>query len=231
MAGLFITATDTGVGKTVITGAIAAALKKRGLTTGVMKPVASGGAEDATFLMAAARMPETDSELVNPICLAPPLAPRVATEISEIEIDTSIFFTCYRELRQKYNAVLVEGVGGIAVPIWGRYLVVDLVADFQLPAVVVARPGLGTINHTLLTVDYARRRGINVVGVIINGWDNAAAGVLEHTNVALIEELTGVPVLGKFPYLKNIDVASARVDGLAEAAEKYLAMEYLLNTI
>ena len=135
MSGLFITATDTDVGKTVITGAIAAAFKARGLQVGVMKPMASGAvadsegklvAEDATFLMRAAGIGESDRDLINPLCLAPALTPAVAAVVSGVEIDMSAILKAYQVLAERYDPLLVEGVGGITAPLWQEYLLVQL---------------------------------------------------------------------------------------------------------
>lgn len=240
MAGLFITATDTEVGKTVITGALAAALRQRGLAVGVIKPVASGGvisqdgkllAEDATFLMRAAGLTESERPSVNPVCLAPALTPAVAAVASGVTLNIPDLVAACHRLLNRYPLALIEGVGGITAPIWEEYLVADLMAELALPALVVARPNLGTINHTVLTVDYARRRGIKVAGIIINGWDEAKAGILERSNVAYIERLTGVPVLGKFPYSPGISVPEAKVTGLAALAERHLAIDRIIELL
>lgn len=239
MSGLFITATDTEIGKTVVTGAIAAALQRRGLPVGVMKPVASGGVrcagtaglvgEDATFLLAAAGLGETERPLVNPVCLAPALTPRIAAEQTGVTIDPAVFRDALARLQARFSPVLVEGVGGITAPIWQKYLVADMARDFALPLVVVARPVLGAINHTVLTVAYARVRGLHVAGVIFNGWDEQHAGVLERTNAALTSELAQVPIIGKFPHLPGVSVPQCKLDGLAEAAEEHIDLDYLLE--
>lgn len=191
MAGLFITATDTEVGKTVISGAIAAALAGRGINVGVMKPVASGGvvdsegklvAEDATFLMRAAGIRESERKLVNPLCLAPALTPAVAAVASGVRVDIQSFITSYHRLTEIHDPVVVEGVGGMIAPLWQDYLVADFLAELALPAIVVARPNLGTINHTVLTVEYARSRGLHIAGIILNGWNQDEVGILETSN-------------------------------------------------
>jgi dethiobiotin synthetase len=237
MPGIFITATDTEVGKTVITGAIAAGLKKRGLDIGVMKPVASGGitsaageivAEDATFLMRAAQVAEEERGLVNPVCLAPALTPAVAARISGITVDISKIMTAFGTLQEVHRIVLVEGVGGITAPLWEEYLVGDMAREMGLPLLVVAQPKLGTINHTVLTVDYAQRHGLKVAGVILNGWDETGKGVLEESNEHYIRRLTGLPILGKFPVDTGISVPAGRTAGLAALAEKHLELDKIL---
>jgi dethiobiotin synthetase len=240
MPGLFITATGTEIGKTVITGAIAAALKVRGYNIGVMKPLASGGvqndngrliAEDATFLMRAAGIAEDQRSAVNPVCLAPALTPAVAAVESGISLDMKAIIDCCRECLDRYGAALIEGAGGIAAPLWEEYLVADMITALRLPAIIVTRPNLGTINHTVLTVEYARQRGLTLAGIIINGWDEAKAGVLEKSNLRYIQQLTGLPVLGKFPHSAAIDVPAGLNGGLAELAEAHLEMDAIIQAM
>ena len=238
MSGLFITATDTDVGKTVITGAIAAAFKARGLHVGVMKPMASGAvanefgnltAEDATFLMKAAGIGESERDLINPLCLAPALTPAVAAAVSGVEVDMPAILKAYQVLAAGYDPLLVEGVGGITAPLWQDYLLVDLMVELALPVLVVTRPNLGTINHTVLTVEYARRRGLQVAGIIINGWNEDKVGILEKSNEEYIARLTGVPILGKFPYSTAISAGDIQSAELAKLAEEYLQIDEIIK--
>lgn len=240
MSGLFITATDTDVGKTVITGVIAAALKARELQVGVMKPMASGGivnqqgeliAEDATFLMKAAGFEESQRGAVNPLCLGPALTPAVAATISGITIDMPAIVGAYHELRKNYEPVIVEGVGGITAPLWQNYLLVDFMVELGLPVIVVTRPNLGTINHTVLTIEYARSRGLEVAGIIINGWNEREVGILEKSNEEYMTRLTGVPIVGKFPYSPGISTGTITPEELAELGEKYLQMDEIITII
>lgn len=233
MTGLFITATDTEVGKTVITGAIAAALYARGVKVAVMKPVASGGiynnhgrliSEDADFLMKAALIPEEQRSLVNPVCLEPALTPAVAAQVSGVVVDVAQLLSAYRTLAAAYDVVLVEGVGGITAPIWENYLVADLMRDLGLPALVVARPDLGTINHTVLTAAYAREQRLPIAGVIMNKWDHKGS-VLQAGNLYYIERLTQLSVLGKFPYDPAVTAQAGLHAKLVYLAEKYLDMQ------
>ncbi len=240
MAGLFVTATDTEAGKTVVAGAIAAGLRARGLAVGVMKPLASGGvvdaagelaAEDAVFLMRAAGVPDSERPLVNPVCLAPALTPAVAAAESGVTINMAAVTAAYRRLAARYRPLVVEGVGGIAAPLQEDYLVADLAGELGLPLLVVARPNLGTINHTVLTVDYARRRGLTVAGVVLNGWDEARAGVLERSNAAYIERLAAAPILGRFPLSEAVSVPAGRTEGLAALAEKHLDLDAIIKAM
>lgn len=204
MKNIFITGTDTGVGKTLIAAALAAALKETGTDVGVMKPVASGGWDDARFLIKAAGV--TDNLfLVNPYCLETPVAPSVAADIEKRIIDIEKIRASYEELSRRHEMMIVEGVGGLLVPIYKKYLVSDLIKDLNLPIVIVARPGLGTINHTLLTISEARRSRIKVLGVIINNYDEADAGIAEKTAPEVIEKIGKIPVLGIVRHIDEID--------------------------
>lgn len=236
--GLFITGTDTEVGKTVITGGLAGALRHRGLNAGVMKPVASGCtmyrdgelvSEDALFLMQAAGMSPEQERLVNPYRLAPSLAPRLAAELTQTSIAAENILDCYHQLELKYDFLLVEGAGGITTPLTKTWLVADLIAALRLPVVVVARPGLGTINHTVLTVEYARQRGLRVAGVIISGLHPEQAGLAEKYNPGLIEELADVPVLGVVPMAEGLDVYRRQPGNIIELVEKNVDIEGLLH--
>ncbi|MDF2566398.1 MAG: Dethiobiotin synthetase [Massilibacillus sp.] len=229
MHGLFITATDTDIGKTMITGAIAAALKERGIHVGVFKPLASGAicnsegnlvSEDASFLMKAAGIPETLRSEVNAV-----------SRESGIKIDIEDIIDDVKKNAEKYDMVLIEGVGGITAPLWQNYLLADMMKAFALPAVIVSKPRLGAINHTVLTYEYAKQRGIELNGVILNRWEADSAGVLEESNIEYIEAMTGLPIVGKFPLTKHIDVNKNCTYNLAEVAEKNIKIDQILEII
>jgi dethiobiotin synthetase len=229
--GVFITGTDTGVGKTVVAGGLVAALRLRGVRVGVMKPFATGAemrqgrpvSADALFLRAAA---ETDDPLeeINPVCLQEALAPGVAAQRAGIRVPMERVQEAFAGLCARHEFVVVEGVGGVAVPVAERTLLADLRAAFPLPMWVVARPTLGTINHTLLTVEFARSRGWDVTGIVLNRLRPEKAGVAEQTNAGVIEEWTGVPVLGTLPYLPGVCVEALECAGLAEAMSAHIRL-------
>ena len=240
MRGLFITATDTDIGKTMITGAIAAAFKARGIHVGVFKPLASGAitneegnlvSEDASFLMKAAGMGEELRSEVNAVCLEPALTPAIAARESGITIDIEKVIAEVKQNAQKYDMVLIEGVGGITAPLWQDYLLADMMKAFALPAIIVSKPRLGAINHTVLTYEYAKQRGIALHGVILNRWEEDSAGVLEESNIAYIEAMTGLPIVGKFPLTKHIDVNKNCTYNLSEVAEKHIKIDQILEII
>jgi len=224
VSGVFITGTDTEVGKTVVAAGLTLALRARGVDVGVMKPFATGAsmrggalvAADTAYLRAAAACDDEPS-VVTPCLLREPLAPAVAASRAGVDVDLAEVAAAYSTLRARHGFVVVEGVGGVAVPVKGRVLVADLHATFDLPMWVVSRPGLGTVNHTLLTVEYARARGWDVDGIIINGYDAESATVAEQTNPAVIADLCGVPVVGMLPQLSAVSVETGAMDRLGEA--------------
>ncbi|MBT7806932.1 dethiobiotin synthase, partial [Candidatus Poribacteria bacterium] len=201
-----------------------------GVDVGVMKPFATEGVRrggrlvsmDALYLMAAAGS-DDDPSLVTPLCLEEPLAPGVAAERAGVDVDLAAIGAAYRALAARHDFVIVEGVGGVAVPVKGRVMVADLRDLFPLPMWVVARPNLGTINHTALTVEYAQARGWDVTGIVLNGLDAHSAGVAEETNPGAIEELTRKPIVAVLPRLHGVSVGRMAIDGLGEAFTAALA--------
>ena len=187
LRGLFVTGTDTGVGKTLIAGAIARRLRQRGRRVEVFKPVATGCrresgrglvSEDAEFLAACAESRRTLAEIV-PVRYATAVAPNVAAMREHRPVDLQAIFDAYASLGGSFNgeptthptdAVIVEGVGGLLCPIADDFWVIHFAKMTALPLVIVARPGLGTVNHTLLTLHAARTAGLNVAGVVINDY-------------------------------------------------------------
>jgi dethiobiotin synthetase len=201
-SGLFVTGTDTGVGKTFVAAGLAAAFRRRGLDVGVMKPVASGAvrrgkawvSEDAELLRASAGAADP-LELVNPVLLRPPLAPSVAGRV-----DLGRVMRAWRELRARHRTMIVEGVGGLLVPLLPRFPVAELARRLGLPLLVVARPTLGTINHTALTVLAARAFGLRLLGLVINHAVRTAPSAAVRTSPRALEVETGLPVLARIPF-------------------------------
>ena len=211
--GYFITGTDTGVGKTTVAAAVAAVLRRRGKNVGVMKPVATGCvrrreglvSEDAEFLAHAADAPEPLEEIC-PIRLAEPLAPTVAAARAGIPLDLAPMWTAWRRLREAHDVMIVEGIGGVLCPVTPTMVVADLAKEFSLPLLVIARPDLGTINHTALTVEAARARGLEVAGIIINRYNRDTEDIAELTNPDEIQRVTDTPVLGLVPTDPTLNV-------------------------
>lgn len=201
--GIFITGTDTGVGKTFIGAGIAAAFCRRGVDVGVMKPVETGCRTargrlvpvDALTLMRSAKV-DDDLDLVNPYRFKAPLAPAVAAAQEGATIEMQQLAAAFRNLRRRHDYMIVEGAGGIVVPLTAKRNFLDLAAQFCLPVLIVARPGLGTINHTLLTVMAIRQRKLPIAGIVINSSRDQRSGEAERSSPAVIEDRSGVPVIG-----------------------------------
>src|SRR5690242_3311347 len=166
--GLFITGTDTGVGKTLVASGIARVLHQWGARVGVMKPIASGNRQDAKRLIVAAGLEES-LDGVNPLFFKAPLAPTVAAQLERRTLDLESVYRAYWALHKKYDILIVEGVGGVKVPIGESTYVHDLIQALRLPALVVGRATLGTINHTLLTVEALERAKVSIAGILLNG--------------------------------------------------------------
>jgi dethiobiotin synthetase len=197
--GLFITGTDTGVGKTLVAAGITRLLLNHGNSVGVFKPVASGGtvSEDGKLLQTAARLPHSAYHDIVPFHYRQPLAPWVASW-KEGKIDLAKIEKAYQKARAACDFLIVEGVGGVQVPITQDFFVSDWMIKWKLPVLVVVRAGLGTINHTLLTVAALQKRKIKVMGVLVNGY--TGKGIAEQTNVKALKKLLKVPVYGPLKY-------------------------------
>lgn len=202
MKNIFITATDTGVGKTTAALVLGTLLQEKGYDVGVMKPVQCAG-DDAAFLKKSLRLSDPPAA-INPCFAREPISPHLAFRRQKKDISVPEIVGRYRQLAGAYDIVLVEGAGGLMVPLRQDYFVADLIRDLDLDIVIVARLGLGTINHTLLTIDEARNQGLRVRGVLFSEASARRRGVPEKTNPAEIAKLSGVPVLGTIPYLKSL---------------------------
>jgi dethiobiotin synthetase len=206
--GIFITGTDTDVGKTFIAAGISAALSARGIDVGVYKPMLSGmdrtdKNSDAMILktMSADTSPIED---ITPFHFKEPLAPYIAAKLQGISISKSDIMSHWETVKNRHEFFIVEGAGGISVPYGEDFLVSDIAVEIGFPIVVVARANLGTVNHTYLTIEYAKRLGLDILGVIINGLDQSRAGIAETTNPKLIEKLCNVSILGIIPQMHNV---------------------------
>ncbi len=224
--GIFVTGTDTEIGKTFIAGGIAALLKEAGKNVGVMKPISTGGIADAEYLRYSAQV-DDPIELINPITLRYPLAPSVSANLEGKQVDLSVVTEAYTTLKQKYDYMIVEGVGGIAVPIKDDILVVDLIKDFALPIIIVADAGLGTINHTLLTVEFARQHDILIAGIVLNQFQSEKVSFAEMTNPTEVERVTQIPVIGVVPVEEQLGKPNPDTDFFAEFMKKHLNLKLL----
>ena len=200
MRGVFVTGTDTEVGKSVVAASVCAALAARGQRVAAFKPVVTGLDEEAgefgrdhELLAAAAGAGQTPAD-VTPHTFGPAVSPHLAAELAGMTLEPRELVDAARAAGE--DGVLVcEGVGGLMVPLTPGYLVRDLAVELELPVVIASRPGLGTINHTLLTIDAARVAGLRVAGVVITPWPDRPSA-MERSNRDAIERLGDVPVAG-----------------------------------
>lgn len=205
--GIFITGTDTGVGKTFVGARLAAALREQGIDVGVMKPAETGCLlrkgvlvpRDALKLIKAGGVVDP-LDRVNPYRFRAPLAPAIAAEREGKKIDIKRIVSAFHTLVRKHDYMIVEGAGGIMVPLTMSHHYLDLARVLNLPVLVVARPGLGTINHTLLTIMALRSCRLRIAGIVINHRSKKRSGLAERTGPPAIERLSGVPIIGHVSY-------------------------------
>lgn len=208
---IFVTGTDTDIGKTFITAGLAALMQSLGYKSGVYKPFQSGAEEKNGFLIAPdlAYVKKIDSfvETACTFIMKPPTAPSLAAEIDKVNIDTKLILKDYKNLCEKCEVVITEGAGGLAVPVSPTLLTSDIVKMLNLPLIIVARPDLGTVNHTLLTINFAKTHGLDVRGVIINRYPQGTDDIAIRTAPRLIEEYSDAKVLG---IVKDVDSVHAQ---------------------
>jgi dethiobiotin synthetase len=215
LPGVFVTGTDTGVGKTVVSAALALCARAAGRSVAYLKPAQTGWdgkiAGDAPFVAAAAGEPAIAA--VVPYRLRAPLAPSVAGELERVRLDPEVVRAAYRELAGRHDLVIVEGAGGLLVPFSEGVDMAALAGLLGLPVLVVARPSLGTLSHTLLTLEAAHRRGLTVLGYLLSGMP-AEPGLDALTNPGVLARLTPVPLLGVLPHDPELDTDAGRVGDL-----------------
>jgi dethiobiotin synthetase len=195
-AGIFVTGTDTEVGKTVVAATIAHTLAAEGQRVHVFKPAVTGldeGVETDHALLRRASGSDQSDEQIAPYRYGPPASPHLAAALAGEEIDPERLRQAARTAAEDADVLVCEGVGGLLVPLSPTYLVRDLAADLAYPLVVVATPGLGTINHTLLTIESARTAGLHVAAIVLNPWP-AEPTQIESNNRKTIANLADIPI-------------------------------------
>ncbi|MFC1500919.1 dethiobiotin synthase [Elusimicrobiota bacterium] len=208
--GIFITGTDTEIGKTYIACSLAKAIKHILPNVGVMKPIATGNRSDIIKLKNASNINQ-NLDIINPVHLKHPLSPLVSAKLSKKSINLKKIMKAFDLLQKTYKFNVVEGIGGIFVPIAKDYFVFDLIKRFELPVIIVASPSLGTINHTLLTVNKLRQEKIKIAGIVLSGLKEKSKKrfnpyfLAEKTNPEILRKLTGLPVL-EVPHKKKINL-------------------------
>jgi dethiobiotin synthetase len=216
--GLFITGTDTSVGKTLIAGAIAKILTDKGLKVGVFKPVATGCishweglvSRDSEFLACCANS-NLRLTVINPVAYVTAAAPIVSAAEEHRPIDFKKIAIVYDEICRNCDIVIVEGIGGIRVPLTDQFDLRDLAAEFGLPVVIVSRPHLGTINHTLMTIDSVRAANLKIAGVVINGYDSLQSTIAEETAGQVISQCGNVAILADVPFDETASVEELKL--------------------
>jgi dethiobiotin synthetase len=212
-AGLFVTGIDTGVGKTLIAGAIAKILADKGLKVGVFKPIATGCkhrwegliSDDAWFLCYCANS-NLPLSTINPVGYHTPAAPIVSAACDGYAIDFDRIAAAYKDICQNSDIVIVEGIGGVRVPLTEEFDLLDLAVEFALPVVIVARPNLGTINHTLMTIDCVRAAELKIAGVVVNGYNATESTAAEDAAPEVIAKCSGVDILSVVPFDETVNI-------------------------
>ena len=224
--GIFITGTDTGVGKTIVSAALIRSLQDQEIDAGYFKPIASGArktaqgllAPDVAFVLRTTGIQDPPF-LVNPVCLVPPLAPLTAMEISGHPWRKSSLTRAFERLKKRHSFLIVEGVGGLMVPLKKNLLLIDLIKEFDFHVLVVSRPSIGTINHTLLTLTLLKQNDLSILGFLFNG-GRGRPGLAEKTAPAVIESFSKVPFLGSLPFDQMVSETEFRLGSLPQKLRK-----------
>ena len=201
--GIFITAIDTDAGKTYASIVLGHLLKDKKVDAGYMKPVQCSG-DDASKVTNSLDIKD-DFDLINPYYFEEPLCPSVAAKRAGRKIDPQKIIKAYHKLSVLHEMMIVEGAGGLLVPLCKDYLIADLIKDLELDVIIVSRLGLGTVNHTLLSIKQAKSMGINVRGILFCNTSNKKSGIPEQTNPGVVRDHSGVDVLGQIPFLSKVD--------------------------
>ena len=220
---IFVTGTDTGIGKTIITACLAAALLRKGKKVAVYKPVQCGN-----LLKGSIKSPDlalvrdlsgiSEDCLFNDYSFKFASSPHLAAELENKKVNADVIKNHCNKLSKGFDYVLMEGAGGLLVPLTRDYTVLDLIKNLSVPALVVSRAGLGTINHTSLTINALKSGNIKTIGIIMNYFKG---GKIEDDNKKIIEHLNGVPIIGTVPFSKNLKKIS-------ENFEEYIDINKIL---
>ena len=228
LKSLFITGTDTDIGKTYITAGLAITLRKMSIDVGVMKPFAAGVAqkkgyksEDVEILSKSAQTHDPEN-LVNPQFFPIPASPYTAWKKLKIKPKIPLVLSSFKKLSDMHEMMLVEGMGGILTPILKDYYVTNLIKDMKIPTIIVTRSKVGTVNHTLMTVKMCEKYKIPIKGIIINNFDGDGYPINQLKKD--LEDLTGVKVLGSIPFINDMSDES-----LHKIFKKNIDMKLLLK--
>lgn len=230
MKAYFITGTDTGVGKTVITAGLAGSMRKVGVNVGVMKPIATGITQktgfkslDVGIIVEASRTKDSE-DLINPVFLPIPTSPYDATKLLSLPVDIPLILTTFTKLLSIHDVLLVEGIGGIMTPITKNFFVVDMIKAMDIETIIVTRATLGTLNHTMMTYQLCKDFGIKVKGLVINNFDEKGSAAEKNAPITL-HEITGLDILGVVPFIKDYN----KIDTMIEMVGKKVDVESLIS--
>jgi len=232
--GIYIIGTDTGVGKTVVSAGLMCLLLAQRYKSAYFKPVASGAvvmngiaeATDAVFVQKASGFVEK-SEWITPFVFKNPVSPHLAARLEQVPVDIDIIKSRLQYLKESYEWIIAEGAGGLAVPLNDEgYMQYDLIRELGFPCLLVARAGLGTINHTVLTVQAARAAGLKIKGIMINGYTGSLP---ERDNVETIIRLAGIPYITNLPVIAGMDTDRGQTGNLREIFEKSIVIDDIMD--
>lgn len=228
--GFFITGTDTGIGKTFVGGGIAGVLRKRGEDVGVFKPMLSGISRkdpmSDTAILKNISGDHNTLEQITPFQFDEPLAPYVAAKRAGQSVPLEAVIDAWKMIKDTHEYFIVEGAGGLGVPFGKGYFAADVAKEIGFPLLIVARVGLGTVNHVWLTVQVARKMGLDIAGIILNSINEKHQGIAEETNPSVIEEITDVPVLAVLP-----SFSSTHPKYIIEKIDEFISMNDLLKSL
>lgn len=231
--GIFITGTDTDVGKTIVTSGLLYLLRSKGHNASYFKAALSGAENDDlmdTSIVCQVSDFKEDIKNITPYIFKTPVSPHLAAKIEGNSISKEKILNEYNNLKEKYDYIIAEGSGGIVCPLIhdenGIYLLQDLIKDLNMSVIVVARAALGTINHTVITVKYIRSLNIEVKGIIINGYKD---NLLCNDNIEVIKKLTNVPILAVVPWIDGLEEKELRIKNIRSVIEKSLNAEDLIK--
>lgn len=235
MNGVFITGTDTGVGKTVVAAALLCFLQSTGVDACYLKPVQTGCrrksghliAPDLEFVLSMSGFfpSEKERQIMAPYCFAKACSPQLAAGLERRPIRIPEIINAFNALKRRHDFVIVEGAGGVLTPLSWKHSILDVMKSLSLPVILAARPGLGTINHTLLSLRELRRAKLNVLGVVLNYSSAKTKGIIEASNKEAIERLGRVPVLAEFPFIGKL-----RPDARARKIFKKICLKTMLSS-
>ena len=231
--GIFIIGTDTDVGKTVVSAGLMYLLMKKKVQAAYFKPVASGEVKvgdvampaDAAFVRAASGFTER-SERVTPFAFADAVAPHLAARLTGRSIDMDVIRKSLDDLKNQYDVIVAEGAGGLAIPLNDEgFMQYDLIRELNFPCLLVCRAGLGTINHTLLTLFAAKSVGLAVKGIIIN---RAGETLIEQDNIRMIRKLSGLEAIFTLPAITGMDSETLQTGNLRDVFDRSIAVDDIL---